>query len=235
MENITDGVIKELRKNADEKTREISQRFFKEEVKSRGIRSATVQKISKEYFKKIETKRKSEIFILCETLFQTGFLEDSFIACNWSYFVHKKYEATDIARFELWIKNYVNNWATCDTLCNHTLGEFIEMYPEKISRLKEMAKSGNRWTRRAAAVSLIIPARRGKFLKDIFEIADILLRDEDDMVQKGYGWMLKSASQSHEKEVFRYVIKNKKEMPRTALRYAIEKMPAEMKKKAMEK
>jgi 3-methyladenine DNA glycosylase AlkD len=57
MENITDCVIKELRKNADEKTREISQRFFKEEIKSRGIRSATVQKISKEYFKKIETKR----------------------------------------------------------------------------------------------------------------------------------------------------------------------------------
>ena len=55
------------------------------------------------------------------------------------------------------------------------------------------------------------------------------------MVQKGYGWMLKAASQSHEREVFEYVIKNKKKMPRTALRYAIEKMPAEMKALAMQK
>jgi 3-methyladenine DNA glycosylase AlkD len=59
--------------------------------------------------------------------------------------------------------------------------------------------------------------------------------DEDDLVQKGYGWMLKVASQSYEKQVFDYVVKNKGEMPRTALRYAIEKMPSELKTKAMEK
>ena len=68
-----------------------------------------------------------------------------------------------------------------------------------------------------------------------FEIADLLLLDGDDLVQKGYGWMLKAASQSHESEVFDYVIRNKHQMPRTALRYAIEKMPAEMKRKAMVK
>jgi 3-methyladenine DNA glycosylase AlkD len=55
------------------------------------------------------------------------------------------------------------------------------------------------------------------------------------MVQKGYGWMLKVASQAHLKEVFDYVIKNKAVMPRTALRYAIEKMPTEFKVIAMKK
>ena len=89
--------------------------------------------------------------------------------------------------------------------------------------------------RRASAVSLIIPARQGKFLKDILEIADLLLLDQDDMVQKGYGWMLKVASQKHQQEIFDYVITNKALMPRTALRYAIEKMPAELKREAMEK
>ena len=89
--------------------------------------------------------------------------------------------------------------------------------------------------RRAAAVSLIIPARKGKFLKEILELADILLTDPDDMVQKGYGWMLKVASQSHQHEIYNYVIGNKKIMPRTALRYAIEKMPKELRIKAMEK
>jgi 3-methyladenine DNA glycosylase AlkD len=89
--------------------------------------------------------------------------------------------------------------------------------------------------RRASAVSLIIPAKKGLFLKDIFEISDILLLDKDDLVQKGYGWMLKAASQAHDKQVFEYVMKNKKTMPRTALRYAIEKMPKALKEKAMEK
>jgi 3-methyladenine DNA glycosylase AlkD len=54
------------------------------------------------------------------------------------------------------------------------------------------------------------------------------------MVQKGYGWMLKEASRIHTKEVFDYVVKNKDKMPRTALRYAIEKMPQNSRKKAME-
>jgi len=89
--------------------------------------------------------------------------------------------------------------------------------------------------KRASAVSLIIPARNGRHLKDIFEIADILLLDKDDMVQKGYGLMLKEASHNHQKEVFDYVVAHKDVMPRTALRYAIEKMPDVLRKEAMKK
>lgn len=109
------------------------------------------------------------------------------------------------------------------------------MYPEYLSGLKKWSLSKNRWVKRASAVSLIVPAKKGKFLKDIFEIADILHSDGDDMVQKGYGWMLKVASQAHQKEVFDYVMSKKTTMPRTALRYAIEKMPPELKAKAMAK
>ena len=90
--------------------------------------------------------------------------------------------------------------------------------------------------RRAAAVSLIVPAKHGKFLDDAIEIAALLLTDRDDMVQKGYGWLLKEkTSRKHTDEVFAFVIKNRKQMPRTALRYAIELMPKEMKAEAMKK
>jgi 3-methyladenine DNA glycosylase AlkD len=162
-------------------------------------------------------------------------MEESFVACNWSYKIKKQYERSDFKVFEKWVNNYVNNWASCDTLCNHNVGTLVELYPELISCLKNWAKSENRWVKRGSAVSLIIPARRGKFLEDIFEIADILHSDKDDMVQKGYGWMLKAASQAHQKEVFDYVISKKTTMPRTALRYAIEKMPKELKIAAMAK
>jgi 3-methyladenine DNA glycosylase AlkD len=80
-----------------------------------------------------------------------------------------------------------------------------------------------------------VPARKGKFLEDILEIADILHSDREDMVQKGYGWMLKAASQAHLQEVYKYVMSKKATMPRTSLRYAIEKMPPDLRAKAMEK
>jgi 3-methyladenine DNA glycosylase AlkD len=160
-------------------------------------------------------------------------MEESFVACDWSYRVRKDFLAADFPVFEKWVNRYISNWASCDTFCNHTVGALIDMYPQSVAVLRKWALSDNRWMRRAAAVSLIIPARHGKFIKDIFDIADILLEDSDDMVQKGYGWMLKAASQAHQEKVFQYVIKNKEAMPRTALRYAIEKMPRDLKMKAM--
>jgi len=235
MNNVIQKIRKELKQNADEKTKNSGERFFKEKVKLYGVKTATTIKIGKKYFKDIEGENKGEIFALCGELWRSGYMEESFIACDWAYAVRRDYKPKDFKTFENWIRNYVGNWASCDTLCNHTVGAFVEMYPDRLANLKKWAKSKNRWMRRASAVSLIIPAKRGKCLEDIFKIADILLLDEDDLVQKGYGWMLKAASQAREKEVFRYVMKNKDTMPRTALRYAIEKMPTELKAQAMKK
>lgn len=235
MNKIIENLRQELIKNADEKTRLSGERFFKEDVKLYGLKSADTGRISKEHYKTIEDKSKPNIFALCNELWKSGYMEESFVACNWSYNVHKHYETSDFDVFESWVNNYVGNWASCDTLCNHTVGTFVEMYPKYLSGLKKWATSANRWVKRASAVSLIVPARNGKFLPDIFEIADILHSDKDDMVQKGYGWMLKAASQAYQQEVFKYVMKKKATMPRTSLRYAIEKMPSELKAMAMAK
>jgi 3-methyladenine DNA glycosylase AlkD len=235
MNSIIENLRQELIKNSDEKTRISGERFFKEEVKLYGIRSAEVNRISKEHYKAIPDKSKENIFALCRDLWKSGLMEESFVACNWSYNVHKQYDPSDFSIFEIWVNKYIGNWASCDTLCNHTVGTFIEMYPDYLEGLKKWATSSNRWVKRASAVSLIVPARNGKFLPDIFEIADILHSDIDDMVQKGYGWMLKAASQAHQQEVFEYVMKKKGTMPRTSLRYAIEKMPSELKALAMAK
>lgn len=162
-------------------------------------------------------------------------MEEAFIACDWSYRVKKEYEPGDFTVFERWIEKYVTNWATCDTFCNHTVGTLIEKFPGLLPKLKKWALSENRRMKRASAVTMIIPARKGLFINDIFEIAGILLRDTDDMVQKGYGWMLKAASEAHPGEVFAFVTARKAVMPRTAYRYAIEKMPPEMKDEAMKK
>jgi 3-methyladenine DNA glycosylase AlkD len=235
MRNIIDQIRSELLAVADPAVQASSQRYFKDPIKSYGVKGALVHKISRESFQQIKGKTKTEILELCEELWQSGYIEEAGIACLWTQYIYKQYEPEDFEVFERWIGRYVDNWATCDTLCNHPVGTLIEMYPHLLPRLKEFARSENRWMRRASAVSLIIPARKGLFLDDILEIADILLPDKEDMVQKGYGWMLKAASQAHQKEVFDYVMKHRSVMPRTALRYAIEKMPVEMRRAAMER
>ena len=247
---ILEQIRQTIKSSIDEETALSHERFFKSnEISSGyGLSMSDVQKIAKDFLPQLKGFSKQNIFELCEELWKSGYMEEIFVACYWSESQLKKYEPADLCIFERWLNNYVKNWADCDTLCNHTIGSFLMMYPEYINKLKEWAKSPNRWMRRGSAVSLIIPARKGMFLNDILEIADTLLTDKDDLVQKGYGWMLKAASLSetfvkgsdeikkkHLDAVFNFVMKNKAIMPRTALRYAIEKMSADLKAKAMEK
>ena len=226
-----------LQNSADSKVRESASRFFKKDEGPLvyGVKTAEAGKIAKEFLKQVKMYSKQDILAICEALWKSQYLEEALVSCKITESLKKQYEPSDFKIFERWVDEYVNNWAACDTLCNHTIGTFVMMYPEYVTELKKWAKSPNRWKKRAAAVTLIIPARRGLFLKDIFKIADILLLDNDDIVQKGYGWMLKAASESNQDQVFDYVMAKKKVMPRTAFRYAIEKMPAALKAEAMKK
>jgi 3-methyladenine DNA glycosylase AlkD len=235
MNQILTRIRAELRANADEKTISNYQRFFKETVKFYGVSLGTVDKIANTYWKEIKTLDKQEIFNLCEELFRSNYSEEAAVASVWTPKLTSQFEPADLAIFKRCIDTYVNDWAKCDGFCNHTIGNFVQKYPESINEIVSWTTSTNRWLKRAAAVSLILPARKGHFLKEVFSISDRLLTDKDDMVQKGYGWMLKEASKLHQNDVYQYVLKHRKEMPRTALRYAIEKMPPEMKTEAMKR
>ena len=243
-------IKQEIINNMDSGSSVSVEQFFKEgeAAKTYGLKASVVRDIAKNALRALAGYPKQDIFALCDALWATGYLEDAIIACVFSEAQHQKFEPADFAVFERWLSACVSNWADCDTLCNHTIGLFLMKYPDYIAKLKEWARSPNRWLRRGAAVSLIIPARKALFLNDILEIAGILLLDKDDLVQKGYGWMLKAASMSetfvkgddqtkkkHLDAVFAFVMKNKQVMPRTALRYAIEKMPADLKAEAMQK
>nr|WP_320162216.1 DNA alkylation repair protein [uncultured Methanoregula sp.] len=235
MDPVIERIRQELQSQADQEIQKTSRRFFKEEITCYGIKTAAVIAIAKKYWKEIKTRDKPEIFALCEELYRSGYMEESFIVSEWAHALSGRYEREDLAVFRSWIGTYITNWAACDGFCNHTMGDFIDQFPEYTDELKCWTRSENRWMRRAAAVSLIVPAKHGKFLHEALGIAELLLTDSDDMVQKGYGWLLKEASRKHTEEVFAFVMKNKKEMPRTALRYAIELMPKDLKAEAMKK
>lgn len=234
-EKIVQSVREQLRENADTTKARAGQRYFKEEVKMYGLSPKATKEIVRGLKKEIKLLTTTEVYEIGEELFKSGYSEEAWIASEFCLLKRNDYQENDFAIFSRWVHNYINNWASCDTFCNHSLASFIEKYPQFVEELKKWAESENRWVRRASAVTLIAPARQGKFAKDILEIADLLLLDNDDLVQKGYGWMLKALADFDQMQVFDFVMARKDRMPRTALRYAIEKMPKELKMKAMAK
>lgn len=233
--DILDVVREQMQEQASPLVAQRFQRFFKQPVNALGLKSAAVVQIAKTNYSLIKSESKEKVFSYCEELWKSDWIEEDFVACNWTYQRRKEYSIGDFQLFERWIDQYIKNWASCDTFCNHSVGTLLMMYPELMPELKHWAQSPNLWLRRAAAVSLIVPARKGMFLDEIFQLARILLLDPEDMVQKGYGWMLKVASQPHQDKVFDFVMEHQSVMPRTALRYAIEKMPQHMREEAMRK
>ena len=183
MFTILNDIRESLKNNADPQILASSARYHKEgeAPKVYGVGMANVGKIAKEAFKQIKHLPKQEIFELCEGLWQTGYLEESVVACVWAESLHKQYEPADFKIFEHWVHDCVTNWADCDTLCNHTVGSFVTMYPEYVVELKKWAKSTRRFVKRAGAVTLIIPARKGLFLEDVFESPTLLFFSQQDL------------------------------------------------------
>lgn len=236
MHEIIKKLNQEIKKADRPENRHDYQRFFKEKLKERyGLKTAIVRKISNQCFRDIKHLSKNEILDICDSLLESDMRYGRFFAFEWAGKLKNQFAKTDFKRFESWLEKYVNNWGNCDHLCGMVLGELVYQYPESVVKTKKWARSKSQWLRRAAAVSMIVPVRKKSLLKEVFHTADILLTDEEDLVQKGYGWMLKEAGNEYPDEVFAYVMKHKNKMPRTALRYAIEKYPQAKRKEAMKK
>lgn len=236
MREIIRKIRKDLKSKVDLDYKKGCSNYFKEPIKIYGVRSKPLQEIGRKYWPEVKDMPKKDFFLFVEELLKSNYNEESGLAFKWLFRRKSEYTKSDFKIFERWLKKYVTNWGKCDDFCTHAFGELIFQFPELIFKTKSWSKSKNRWFRRASAIIFIYPIRKDKkFLKDIFAVSDVLLLDEDDLVQKGYGWTLKEAANLYQKEVFDYVMKNKEKIPRTALRYAIEKMPKNLKKQAMER
>lgn len=237
-----DIILKEIRfdltKEVDEKYRRDNKKYYKEKIAQYGVRTPYVRTVASKYFKVIRKWKKKDIFDICEDLIKTDYNEETTIAIQWLASLKELWEPKDFIIFEKWLEKYINNWGKTDDFCLSILSHFIIKFPQFKEKVKQWSLSKNQWKRRASAVSFIQGGSwriYSKYLNDVFEVAIDLMYDKEDLVQKGYGWMLKVASDSHQKEVFDFVISHKNQMNRTALHYAIEKMPSNLKKKAMEK
>ena len=122
-------------------------------------------------------------------------------------------------------KNHSSNWATTDAICGYLIGPLILTEPSLAPRVGAWARHRNMWVRRAAAVSLIPSARKGAALDVAYKVARTLHGDREDLIQKAVGWLLREAGKTDPARLEQYLRRHGPSIPRTTVRYAIERMP----------
>ncbi|MCX5816096.1 MAG: DNA alkylation repair protein [Proteobacteria bacterium] len=137
--------------------------------------------------------------------------------------------------FRLYLKHtaFINNWDLVDLSAEKIVGAYLERRPKEI--LYELARSESLWERRISIIATFRFIKEGKY-EDTFTIASILLRDREDLIHKATGWMLREVGKRCSEEVEEtFLRKHLKEMPRTMLRYAIERFSPEKRRQYLQK
>lgn len=136
--------------------------------------------------------------------------------------------------YEFYIKNTkrINNWDLVDLSCSYILGVYL--FSKKRNLLFDFSLSSNMWERRIAIVSTYFFIKNNDF-EDTLKIAKILLKDQEDLIKKAIGWMLREVGKRDQKLLENFLIENYDELSRTTLRYAIERFEEQKRKRFLKR
>jgi 3-methyladenine DNA glycosylase AlkD len=171
--------------------------------------------------------------VFADTLITDRHLEVKSVGIELVARYRREFAPRDLAIWKRWLAaNHSANWATTDAICGSLIGPLLVMYPELGGRMHIWARDRNMWIRRASVVGLIPSVRRGLARDLTYEIARRLHGDEEDLIQKAVGWLLREAGKIDRPRLERYLRAKGAAIPRTTVRYAIERFP-ERKRRAL--
>ena len=224
-------IIKELRGLSDDEKKTVLPRFFKtgkgeygEGDRFLGVIVPNTRKVAKNH--------KDSPYIVIEMLLESEWHECRLCALLMLIEKYKK-EPDQVVQFYLTHTKGINNWDLVDLSAPYILGDFLK---DKTDRnvLYELAGSSVMWERRIAVVSTLMLIRHGQF-DDTIRLAEALIDSKHDLMQKSIGWMLREVGKRDKGLLVQFIEKHKHEMPRTMLRYAIEKFPEPERREFMRK
>lgn len=218
-----DSVQNELKKHSNKGKEQVFIRFFKtgkgeygEGDKFWGITVPNIRSIGKKYYKDISLDEiKKLINSEIHEVRLTGY-----IILTYKY---EKGDKEEIYNFYINNLKGCNNWDIVDLSCSNILGNYLANSNEKRDILYIFAKSNNLWKQRISIVSTYSFIRNNEF-KDTLKISKILLTNKHDLIHKAVGWMLREVGKRDIDLLREFLNKNVKDMPRTTLRYALERM-----------
>lgn len=221
----------EMRSFTDQKYSEKCKTFFKTKKgeygygdQFLGIKTPPLRILAKKY---VELR-----FSDVQKLIKSKYHEERLLGLLILVYKYQKAKTSDDQEqiFQMYIANlkYINNWDLVDVTCPHIVGKHLMERDRAI--LYVWARSDDLWTKRIAMITNWWFVRNGD-LRDVFKISKILLNDDHDLIHKAVGWMLREAAKKDYLKAEKFLLKHYKEMPRTMLRYAIEKFPEAQRQK----
>jgi 3-methyladenine DNA glycosylase AlkD len=207
--------------------------FFKEEIKSHGWYTADLRRAAVRFRREVRQEQGLDFLVeVADQLFSGSVLEEKIAAVFLLEKLDGEFGDREFNRFESWLDR-ISSWSDHDALVHDLIAPMIASKPARAKTVFRWARSSNRWRRRAACVALIRGTRAKMFFPEITRLSNSLLADEDDMVQKGLGWLLRETAKFDAKRTVPYLMKIRARAPRLVLRTACETLPAAVKKRIL--
>ena len=212
------------------------ERYFKsnETIKCYGVAAREVYALAAELHALVKAEwTAADAVALCDILFADPELETKSVGALVLGRFKASLTPSLFPKVKGWLAaDLLASWASVDVLCPDVMGAFLARYPAYVERIKAWVRHPNRWVKRASLVSFIKLARKAEFLTAVYEISASAFPVDDDLVHKANGWLLREAGKADAARLERFLLKHGPAVPRTTLRYAIERFP-EAKRKAI--
>ncbi len=212
-------------------------RFFKQgdAVHLLGVRAPVVRSVAGELFREVKSDwGVADAVAFCDAMSRARELEAKALGVLLLGRYRRAYERPLLRRTERWIKEgRFANWAEIDSLAPGVVTPLIDLFPDLVARVTGWTSSRNQWLRRAAVVSLVLPARRGEKLEVAYGVVRGLFADREDLMHKACGWLLREAGKTDMARLERFLLRYGGGMPRTSVRYAIERFPERKRKRLL--
>jgi 3-methyladenine DNA glycosylase AlkD len=218
-----------LRKAADARVKMRQRSYFKpwEKVSIYGVATPEVSGIERGLYQLVRTEwRYADAVAFCDLLMRDRYIESKSVGLTLLARYRREYPEALLRDVKGWLAgNFCDNWAVTDQLSTQIVSILIDRFPKLAEIVESWSHSPNLWLRRASAVSFVKPAGKGRYLEHAYRIATVLLPDSHDLIHKACGWLLREAGKSDAARIERYLLEHGAAIPRTTVRYAIERFP----------
>jgi len=219
------GLKQRLRAGGSAALARSTQRFFTEPVRSYGWKTAALRRFARRSQREIFAEGGLPLLLqVAGRLFSGKVTEEKYLAVLLLENRTHDFGDAEFRRFERWLPR-ITNWAEHDALVHSLIGPLMAADRRRVARVFLWARSGNVWHRRAAAVSLIHATRRRLYFREITRLSGQLLSDQNEMVQKGLGWLLRETAKADPARTVPYLLRIRTRAPRLVLRTACETLP----------
>ncbi len=229
------SIRKLLEALATDENRNSIEKYFKHGIDAIGVKAPDIRPIAREAAKWCRFNGGfAQAMKLAKPLWKRGALEERMVALSLLTAFPEEFDDRTWALCDDWVDD-LKDWASCDYLSADIIGAHLDGSPERRKELVKWTRSKNLWRRRAAAVALVKHARKGKYLADVWRVAAPLMPDEEDMVRKGVGWLLREAARTAPGKVVTFCKKHEERAARLILRTAAETMSKSWREKLLGK